>query len=75
MSHSQIDHLVKMINQIAANIPRGADVQQTAASVANHVTRFWTPQMIRRVCEHLAAGGSDLNPLARDAVALLEKQT
>lgn len=73
MSHSQIDHLVKMINQIAANIPRGADAQQTAASVANHVTRFWTPQMIRRICEH-AAGGGDLNPMARDAVAVLEKQ-
>ncbi|MGK2915751.1 MAG: formate dehydrogenase subunit delta [Porticoccaceae bacterium] len=74
MNHSQIDHLIKMINQIAANIPRGSDAQQTAASIASHVTRFWTPKMIRHVCDHVATQGDDLNPLAREAVALLEKR-
>lgn len=45
-------HLVKMINQIAANVPnRHAVAQQVAA----HMRNFWTPQM-----------RSDLETIARD---------
>lgn len=82
MDHAQTDHLIKMINQIAANIPAEADSGRTAASVAAHIRRFWTPKMIRQIGEHLAGGENDLSPVAREAVVLLnassqamEKQT
>ena len=35
-------HLVKMANQIAGNVPSPDDV---AGQIADHVTRFWTPAM------------------------------
>ena len=35
-------HLVKMINQIAANVP---DRHAVPEQVAAHVRNFWTPQM------------------------------
>ena len=35
-------HLVKMANQIAGNVPSPDDV---AGQIADHVTRFWTPVM------------------------------
>ena len=35
-------HLIKMINQIASNVPNRSDV---AGQVATHMRSFWTPVM------------------------------
>ena len=40
-----IDKLVKMANQIAANSDYGSDKDKIAAVIADHLTRFWTPAM------------------------------
>lgn len=61
-------HLVKMINQIAANVPNRSAV---AEQVAAHLRSFWTPEMRRDI----QAIGDDypeaLIPEARDALGFL----
>ncbi len=39
-------HLVKMVNQIAANVPNRHEV---AEQVAVHLRTFWTPEMQRDI--------------------------
>jgi hypothetical protein len=39
-------HLVKMANQIAANVPNRAEVGE---QVATHIRTFWTPEMQREI--------------------------
>lgn len=75
MKHSSIDSLIKMANQIAANFPSGADTASKASDIAGHIHRFWTPAMIARLGEHVAAGGEGVSPLAQAAVGLLAPTT
>src|SRR6516165_2982796 len=46
-----IEKLVRMANQIAANSDYGPDKEKLAATVADHLTRFWTPEMRAAVIE------------------------
>lgn len=64
----EIDSLVKMANQIANNLVFHDDAVER---VADHLQRFWAPSMIRKLTEHVAAGGSGLNPSAKAAVQRL----
>jgi hypothetical protein len=45
------EKLVRMANQIAANSDYGSDKDKIAATVADHLTRFWTPAMRKAVIE------------------------
>lgn len=45
MKDSEINHLIKMLNQIAANLARGEDDETDIAKVADHLQRFWSPGM------------------------------
>ena len=60
----QAADLVRMLNQIAANQPGGAD---GAAATAEHVRLFWDPRMRADLAALLAAGGEGLSPAARAA--------
>ncbi|MDX1556712.1 MAG: formate dehydrogenase subunit delta [Xanthomonadales bacterium] len=51
---SDIDSLVKMANQIAENFSFHDD---QVARTADHIKRFWAPQMRRKLAEHIAGGG------------------
>ncbi|MBU6497486.1 MAG: formate dehydrogenase subunit delta [Rhodospirillales bacterium] len=65
------DKLVMMANQISrffASQPGG----QAARQVADHILRFWEPRMRAAMLVHFAAGGVGLDPVAREAVALLD---
>jgi formate dehydrogenase subunit delta len=66
-----IEKLVRMANQIAANSDYGADKDQLAATVADHLTRFWTPEMRAAVIEGHKRKILDLSPLAARAVEKL----
>jgi formate dehydrogenase subunit delta len=83
MSHSQFDdaehietssgeRLVYMANQIARFFVSQKH-DQAVEGVRNHIAKFWDPRMRGMICEHLAAGGEGLTPLAREAVGLLTK--
>jgi hypothetical protein len=66
-----IEKLVRMANQIAANSDYGPDKDQLAAVVADHLTRFWTPEMRAAVIEGHKRKILDLSTLAASAVEKL----
>ena len=72
MTQSQLDHLIKMINQIATNNLYNDDLEQAAAKVANHVQRFWAPPMKQEIFRYAANDGSKLSPVVQMALAKLQ---
>jgi hypothetical protein len=63
-------HLVKMANQIAANIPARSEIP---AQIAAHIRNFWTPAM-RADLEFLAHRQPDLfEPDVQTAATLLRQ--
>lgn len=65
------DKLIRMVNQIAAFFAHEG-AEQGAASVADHLRKFWEPRMRAELLAAVAAGhGTALLPLAQDAVARL----
>jgi len=62
--------LAYMANQIAEHFaaqPGG----KAAEATRDHLKSFWTPAMRRQIALHVAAGATDLSPVAAAAVALL----
>jgi formate dehydrogenase subunit delta len=70
-----IDKLVKMANQIAANSDYGPDKEKVAAVVADHLTRFWTPAMRVAIIEGHRKNLVELTPVAARAVERLVMPT
>jgi formate dehydrogenase subunit delta len=70
-----IDKLVKMANQIAANSDYGSDKDKIAAVIADHLTRFWTPAMRVAIIEGHRKNLLDLSPTAARAVEKLVMPT
>ncbi len=66
-----LEKLVRMANQIAANSDYGPDKDKLADTVADHLTRFWTPEMRAAVSEGHTRKILDLSPLAARAVEKL----
>lgn len=61
------DKLVRMANQIAANLEiHGHD--KAVAEAADHIMKFWDPRMKALAATHLAAGGEGLGPIALAAL-------
>jgi formate dehydrogenase subunit delta len=83
MSHAQFDdeehittstdeRLVYMANQISkffASQKHDAAV----AGMTSHIAKFWDPRMRDHIRAHLEAGGAGLDPLAREAIAGLQR--
>lgn len=69
MSRSQLDTLIHMANQIAINNAHYGDA--AAERVHTHLKKFWARRMKRQIVDYLHEDGSQLSPLAREAVALL----
>lgn len=65
---AEIDQLVKMANQIAANFGFHED---GANRLADHLKRFWAPAMIRQLRDHADAGGAGLETAVLQALNLL----
>jgi len=65
------EKLVKMANQIAANSDYGPDKGKIAAAVADHLTRFWTPEMRAAIVAGHSKNLLDLSPMAARAVEIL----
>jgi formate dehydrogenase subunit delta len=73
MSHEKSpDKLVYMANQISKFFAsQGAT--GAVSGTAEHLKKFWNPRMRAEILRHLAEGGSGLDPIARQAVELLQK--
>ena len=67
----RIERLVSMANDIGAFFDAASDKKQAAASIANHLRRFWDPRMRRQIVAHYREGGVGLNDIVRSAIALL----
>ncbi|HEY8162673.1 MAG: formate dehydrogenase subunit delta [Methylocystis sp.] len=72
MSHDSVEKLVKMANQIGAFF--GAQKIGAAAGMAEHFRKFWTPHMREAIVEHLKHGGAGLDPIAIEAVKILQAE-
>ncbi|KAA0010792.1 formate dehydrogenase subunit delta [Billgrantia pellis] len=72
MSRSQLDSLIHMANQIAANNAHYGDA--TVERVHSHLKKFWARSMKRQIVDYLQQDGSRLSPLAREAVERLARE-
>lgn len=72
MSHDSVEKLVKMANQIGAFF--GAQKIGAAAGMAEHLRKFWAPHMRDAICAHVQHGGAGLEPIALEAVKILDAQ-
>jgi formate dehydrogenase subunit delta len=64
------DKLIRMANQIAANL---AVREDAAALCAGHISDYWDPRMRTALLDHLAAGGAGLHPLVVQAAPLIRR--
>ncbi len=69
----QRDHLVRMANQIAANVAGGGDIETTARRVADHLCRFWTSDMCNQLVEYRSESDSELSAAVVKALELLSQ--
>ncbi len=67
-TQDELQTLVKMANQIAANFSFYEDAVERTR---NHLQRFWAPSMRQQIISHAAAGGSGLEDFALQAVQQL----
>ena len=58
MTDQELEHLVQMANQIAANFSFHKD---QAERTADHIQRFWAPSMRQLLAGHIQAGGEGLD--------------
>jgi formate dehydrogenase subunit delta len=66
MSHDTVEKLVKMANQIGQFF--GAQKNGAASGMAEHLRKFWDPQMRAAIFEHVKHGGAGLDPIAVEAI-------
>ncbi len=64
--------LVRMAEQITANLAYSDDAQLISARVAGHLNRFWDPRMRRALAEFAAAEPEALSPALILAVSQLD---
>ena len=64
--------LVHMANQIGRFFV-SEDRPTAVAAIADHLDKFWDPRMRRQIVAELDAGGADLDPPVREAVARLRR--
>jgi len=58
MANTEINHLLSMANDIAANLSFQGDA---ADKIADHINRFWAPRMRKLLIEYAANDGQDLS--------------
>ena len=63
--------LVRMAEQITANMAYTDDVELVATRVADHLNRFWDPRMRRAIAEVAGGEADQLSPALKAAVRQL----
>jgi formate dehydrogenase subunit delta len=66
-----VEHLVRMANQIGDFFAAESEDQTLVTDVANHLQRFWEPRMRKRLIEYVQSGGTGLHAHVADAVRSL----
>ena len=63
--------LVRMAEQITANMAYTDDVDLVAARVADHLNRFWDPRMRQAIAEIVDGDADQFSPALKAAVEQL----
>jgi formate dehydrogenase subunit delta len=73
MSEGQINHLVKMANQIALNLAAWGDEEAVAVKTGEHIEKFWTRAMREQLLDFWRADGEDLCPVVCRVLASMDE--
>jgi formate dehydrogenase subunit delta len=71
VTDAELNHLVKMANQIASNSATG-NAEEAALAVASHIERFWAGAMRDKICGQLDQVSDELSPTALAALTRLK---
>ena len=63
MTARQIEHLVKMANQIAVNLTPWGDEETVANKTREHIEKFWTIAMREELMAYWRDGGDNVSPV------------
>ena len=74
MSTQQLQQSIKMANQIAANLGAGKAADVAARGVADHIRRFWTPDMRQQLFAYADETEDSLDPIVLTALELLRNE-
>ncbi|MFL6582618.1 MAG: formate dehydrogenase subunit delta [Burkholderiales bacterium] len=66
-----IEHLVRMANDIGNFFKSEPDHTTAVDAVAQHLKRFWDPRMRKEIVAYVDTGGAGLKELVREAVLKL----
>lgn len=70
---NEIEHLIKMANQIAENFAFSGDEEKQVAGVVDHLTRFWAPTMKQHLLEYVGQGGEGVSEPVLTALARIKR--
>ena len=70
MANREINHLVSMANDIAANLSFQTNAD---AKIADHINRFWAPRMRGLLLEYAANDGEGLSEALLPALDKVRK--
>ena len=65
----EVDHLVKMANQITENFSFHDDAVER---IADHLRKFWAPSMLEKLIDFKQGESDELKPALREAITRLE---
>lgn len=63
-----INHLVKMANQIGQFFEAEPDQTQAAQDIASHIKRFWDPRMRKAIVTYVETDGKELKDIVNTAI-------
>jgi formate dehydrogenase subunit delta len=70
-----VEHLVMMANDISTFFVGYPNHNEAVVAIEHHLKHFWEPRMRRDLIEYAARGGDGLQPIVREALELMTRQT
>jgi formate dehydrogenase subunit delta len=72
MAGTELQHLIKMMNQISDNMALTENDELAAARVADHIKRFWARSMKEKIISYASSDGEMLQGVSMAAIRLLQ---
>jgi formate dehydrogenase subunit delta len=70
--HDTSAQLVKMANAIGSFFHGEPDREAALAGISNHIDKFWTKRMRKKLAAYIQGGGVELTDLTREAFLRLK---
>ena len=74
MAGTELQHLIKMINQISENMALTEIDELAAAKVTDHIKRFWARSMKQKIISYARSDGEMLQGVSLEAIRLLQER-